>query len=277
MRASSTSDRTRSRTTVIRAPGTASARWRSRLRASSTRLTISRSMPAWRKFDQIQARFWWISRSFHGSPAGTGQHCPIRARSTSAWGTPNSRSSRPASLATVDLPAPTGPVISSTGTGDAIAASCRDRAHLARSRLCACRAPALGGQTLDLPAYGKVYGASDGATPLREAHDVATETDDLQVRLARAGLPARGVGERQADLPEPLRRFHRHLLGRFLTEAGPPDQAAVAGIAAELGLDPWRALATLAAADVVHAEEATGTIRVAYPFSGRPTAHRVRL
>src|SRR6266545_2098105 len=106
---------------------------------------------------------------------------------------------------------------------------------------------------------------------------MTTETDDLQVRLSRTGLPARGVGERQAALPEPLRRFHRRLLGRFLTEAGPPDQAAVAGIAAELGLDPRKALAALAAADVVHAEEATGTIRVAYPFSGRPTAHRVRL
>ncbi len=72
---------------------------------------------------------------------------------------------------------------------------------------------------------------------------MTTETDDLQVRLSRTGLPARGVGERQAALPEPLRRFHRRLLGRFLTEAGPPDQAAVAGIAAELGLDPRKVLA----------------------------------
>jgi len=53
--------------------------------------------------------------------------------------------------------------------------------------------------------------------------------DELEVRLARIGLPARGAQDRQATLLGPLQAFHRALLGAFLTEAGPPDLAAVAG------------------------------------------------
>lgn len=49
------------------------------------------------------------------------------------------------------------------------------------------------------------------------------------------------------------------------------------GLAAELGLDPPAALAALAAADLVHADPATGSIAVAYPFSGRPTPYRLEL
>jgi hypothetical protein len=102
--------------------------------------------------------------------------------------------------------------------------------------------------------------------------------DDLATRLARIGLPSGGVKDRLAVLPGPLRELHRRLLGAFLTEAGPPASAAeVAGMAAELDLDPQAALAALAAADAVHADPATARIRVAYPFSGRPTPHRVEL
>jgi alkylmercury lyase-like protein len=101
--------------------------------------------------------------------------------------------------------------------------------------------------------------------------------DELEARLAHLGLPARGATDRQATLPAPLRAFHRRLLGAFLTQAGPPGPAVVARLAAELGLDPRAALAALAAADVVHTDPATGRISVAYPFSGRPTPHRVEL
>jgi len=58
---------------------------------------------------------------------------------------------------------------------------------------------------------------------------------------------------------------------------GPPDAAVVAGQATELELDPQVALTALAAADLVHTDPATGSISVAYPFSGRPTPHRVDL
>jgi hypothetical protein len=100
--------------------------------------------------------------------------------------------------------------------------------------------------------------------------------DALADRLGRLGWGA-GVGGRQAVLPDPLRSFHQRLLGAFLTGTGPPDGPVVAGLAAELGLDPRAALAALAAADLVHADPATGSIAVAYPFSGRPTPYRVDL
>jgi hypothetical protein len=104
----------------------------------------------------------------------------------------------------------------------------------------------------------------------------AAAPDALADRLARLGRGA-GVGGRQALLPDPLRVFHQRLLGAFLTGTGPPDATVVAGLAAELGLDPRAALAALAAADLVHTDPATGSIAVAYPFSGRPTPYRVEL
>lgn len=96
-------------------------------------------------------------------------------------------------------------------------------------------------------------------------------------RPACEALPSGSVPERQAGLPAPLRELHRRLLGEFLARAAPPALPVVAGLAAELGLDPQEALRGLAAADLVHADPASGAVSVAYPFSGRPTPHRVRL
>jgi Alkylmercury lyase len=104
----------------------------------------------------------------------------------------------------------------------------------------------------------------------------AVTPDALADRLAQLGWGA-GVVGRQAVLPDRLRVFHQRVLGAFLTGTGPPDAPMVAGLAAELGLDPPAALAALAAADLVHPDPATGTIAVAYPFSGRPTPYRVEL
>jgi Alkylmercury lyase len=104
----------------------------------------------------------------------------------------------------------------------------------------------------------------------------AAAPDALADRLARLGRDA-GVDDRQAVLPDPLRVFHQRVLGAFLTETGPPDAPVVAGLAAELRLDPRAALAALAAADLVHTDPATGSIAVAYPLSGRPTPYRVDL
>jgi Alkylmercury lyase len=104
-----------------------------------------------------------------------------------------------------------------------------------------------------------------------------TAREEPAIRLARLGLPARGAQDRQAGLPGPLQDLHRALLGAFLTGAGPPDQAMVGRLAAELELEPRAALAALAAADLVHTDPAAGRIRVAYPFSGTPTRHRVEL
>jgi hypothetical protein len=102
----------------------------------------------------------------------------------------------------------------------------------------------------------------------------AAAPDALADRLARLGA---GVAGRQAVLPDRLRVFHQRVLSVFLTRTGPPDTSGVGGLAAELGLEPPAALAALAAADLVHTDPATGTIAVAYPFSGRPTPYRVDL
>lgn len=110
-------------------------------------------------------------------------------------------------------------------------------------------------------------GNHSAATPAAEA---------LGGRLARLG-PGAGVDGRQAVLPDPLQAFHRRLLKAFVTGTGAPDAAVVARRAAELRLDPEAALAALAAADLVHTDPATGSISIAYPFSGRPTRHRVEL
>jgi len=95
-------------------------------------------------------------------------------------------------------------------------------------------------------------------------------------RLARLG-PGVGVDGRQAALSVPLRAFHQRLLEAFLTGTSPPDAAVVARQAAQLELDPRAALVALAAADLVHPDSATGSLSVAYPFSCRPTPHRVEL
>lgn len=107
--------------------------------------------------------------------------------------------------------------------------------------------------------------------------DRSVAPDELEVRMARLGLPARGAKDRQTTLPGPLQDLHRALLGAFLTEAGPPDLGVVGRLAAELHLEPQAAMAALATADLAHADPASRRIRVAYPFSGAPTAHRVTL
>jgi hypothetical protein len=102
-------------------------------------------------------------------------------------------------------------------------------------------------------------------------------TVELEVRVARMVVPARGVQDRQAVLPGPLQAFHRALLGAFLAGAGPPDRSVVGQLAAELALEPRAALAVLAAADLVRTDPATSRVSVAYPFSAVPASHRVEL
>jgi alkylmercury lyase len=75
-------------------------------------------------------------------------------------------------------------------------------------------------------------------------------------------------------LPGPLRGLHRAVLRRFLAFGAPPTARWVRQAAAGLGLDA-SALDALAAADTVHV--VNGVVAVAYPFSGTPTPHRVRL
>lgn len=82
------------------------------------------------------------------------------------------------------------------------------------------------------------------------------------------------VSKRLAGLPEPERRLHRRILRSM---AGGNEVAAsdLAGWASEEGLNTNSALEALAGRDLALRDPGTGGISVAYPFSARPTAHRV--
>lgn len=93
--------------------------------------------------------------------------------------------------------------------------------------------------------------------------------------LAAAAIPPSKLGAaRHARLSEHERDLYFWILRRFAT-SGRPGSVETRAAAEELGLDPDSALAALAREDLVHVDE-SGEIAVAYPFSGRPTTHRVR-
>ena len=93
--------------------------------------------------------------------------------------------------------------------------------------------------------------------------------------LAAAAIPPSKLGPaRRARLSDTERELYVWILRRFATE-GRPSSADLPRVSEQLGIDAEHALETLAREDLVH-RGADGEIAVAYPFSGRPTAHRVR-
>jgi hypothetical protein len=93
--------------------------------------------------------------------------------------------------------------------------------------------------------------------------------------LATAEIPPSKLGPaRRARLSEAERELYVWILRRFATD-GRPSSEEVGAAAESLGIGPDDALETLAREDLVH-RGAEGEVSVAYPFSGRPTAHRVR-
>jgi hypothetical protein len=93
--------------------------------------------------------------------------------------------------------------------------------------------------------------------------------------LASAEIPPSKLGPaRRARLTDQEQELYFWILRRFATD-GRPTSADLRAAAERLGLDDEHAFATLAREDLVH-RGADGEITVAYPFSGRPTAHRVR-
>jgi hypothetical protein len=93
--------------------------------------------------------------------------------------------------------------------------------------------------------------------------------------LAAAEIPPSKLGPaRHARLSEAQRELYFWILRRFATD-GRPSSGELRRAAEQLGLDGENALETLSREDLVHSG-ADGAITVAYPFSGRPTAHRVR-
>jgi Alkylmercury lyase len=93
--------------------------------------------------------------------------------------------------------------------------------------------------------------------------------------LAAAAIPPSKLGPaRRARLTEEERELYFWILRRFATE-GRPSSSEIRTAAERLGVDAEHALGTLAREDLLH-RGADGEVTVAYPFSGQPTAHRVR-
>ena len=84
-----------------------------------------------------------------------------------------------------------------------------------------------------------------------------------------------GIAASQAALPPVLRSFHRRLLAEFLHTGAVPEQGWLGRTAAALDLDLEAALGRLGSADLVHRNASSGRVEVAYPLSGRGTAHTV--
>jgi Alkylmercury lyase len=106
--------------------------------------------------------------------------------------------------------------------------------------------------------------ASDGQAPAY-----------VEAALAAAQIPASKLGAaRRARLNATERELYFWILRRFAS-SGRPSRSELDAAAGRVGTELKSALATLAREDLVHVDEA-GEITVAYPFSGGPTAHRVR-
>jgi Alkylmercury lyase len=104
-------------------------------------------------------------------------------------------------------------------------------------------------------------------------------TQELPPRVAKALemaaiSPARRGTARRAGLSGAERELYYSILRGFAAY-GRPSSVELREITRRLGLDADQALATLAREDLVHVGS-DGEVTVAYPFSGRPTAHRVR-
>ena len=103
---------------------------------------------------------------------------------------------------------------------------------------------------------------------------MSTLPSRVAAALRLAAIPPAKLGPaRQARLTESERELYFWILRRFAT-TGRPGRAALGEAAAERGLDVDALLTVLARQDLVHTGR-DGEIAVAYPFSGRPTAHRV--
>jgi hypothetical protein len=98
---------------------------------------------------------------------------------------------------------------------------------------------------------------------------------NITAALDTAAIPLFKVGPaRHSRLAHAERDLYFWILRRF-AERGRPSAAETWEAAGGLGLDPARALQTMATEDLVHTG-GDGEITVAYPFSGRPTEHHVR-
>jgi hypothetical protein len=103
----------------------------------------------------------------------------------------------------------------------------------------------------------------------------ATFAAGVAAALAAAEIPLSKLGAaRHARLSSSERELYFWILRGFASH-GRPSRLEVSAAAARIGADAESALVRLARNDLVHLDQ-RGEISVAYPFSGRPTAHKVR-
>lgn len=101
-------------------------------------------------------------------------------------------------------------------------------------------------------------------------------TESVRKTLDAAAIPSERCGEsRTARLNEQERGFYEWILRSF-AGGEPPTPARFGGEARLRGLVLEEALGTLAREDLVHVDPSEAVV-VAYPFSGRPTAHTVHI
>ena len=90
-------------------------------------------------------------------------------------------------------------------------------------------------------------------------------------------IPAQLPGRARVDaLASSERDLYDRILAAFAAGT-PPTPVSLAAAASTFGVDLERTLATFAREDLVHHDPASGEILVAYPFSGTPRGHRVRI
>jgi hypothetical protein len=103
-----------------------------------------------------------------------------------------------------------------------------------------------------------------------------TSAKTLRAFEAAGIRPGQRRSERLARLTEGERELYRWVLRTF-AQGRRPEVEELCDTASRLDVDVETAMARLAREDLVHQDPGSGEILVAYPFSGRPTPHRVRL
>jgi hypothetical protein len=126
----------------------------------------------------------------------------------------------------------------------------------------------------DAPSLGE----RDTVKPVNQSQATSYDAQlppRVATALAAAEIPPSKLGSaRRARLEDAEREFYFWILRRFASH-GTPSSTDTAAAAERLGLDRKAALTKLADEDLIHVDE-NGEVVVAYPFSGRPTAHKVR-
>ncbi|MGH2969367.1 MAG: alkylmercury lyase family protein [Solirubrobacteraceae bacterium] len=100
--------------------------------------------------------------------------------------------------------------------------------------------------------------------------------DGEHVSPTAALLADRSAKDRLEGCPPAYRRLHRLVLRAFV-DGGRPRAADLERWADELGVSAAEALAGLERHDLLWCDRASGEVIAAYPFSGVPTVHAVRL